>query len=780
MIFSGKIKLREFGHIVYRNVFLLTNGIIFSTVILLFVFGQFRAGLFLGIISLANVFFGLFQDINAWLALEKLQALTAPRVVRINDDGSETSVLAEDIKKGDVIKLKLGEQVPCDSILTDALVLEINEGLVTGESSSVARQKGDRLLAGSIITAGFGKARTETVFRESRMARMTEGIKQHSLSQSPIQQSVNRVVLYSGYMLIAVIAFVIARGFAVKQPAVEMVLNIGTLASILVPQGLVFAVTLFFAYGAANLYRKNVFLQEINATEKLGRIKNLCMDKTGTLTQNTLTVEDIHIPENITKQEAENLAAAYIYGSGDDSETIRAVKQFLKTPDPKNVLESRPFSSWRQYGAVRIKKGDAEVAVLVGSPDVFLPHLKDAGQKLWLAELVSKQAREGKRVLTVLQSSTKILPESLDAAELSVAAVFVFHNNIREGISNTVNFFQSRGVRIRIISGDNPETARTVAAMAGINSPEKIITGSEMAGWSQADFDNRVKLYTIFARIVPEQKEKIIEAFKKDGFTAMVGDGANDALAIKKADLGIAMFDGAPATRQLAAIVLVNNSFAALPEGVKLADDIIRNIEIFSSMFFNQTLLGLFLFIVISLFGGAYPLTPFNVTLINYFTIGIPGLLISYWTLRPSGKVPPVSMRPFLKRVIPFAVWSAVIQATGVALVYALNAWFIKIAPPNTLVLLAFIAFGFVFFAYAPTVYQGSLSRSKKIQIFSLAIFEFIVLIAVFHIPLLTTFFNVVLPDLAILNILEILLIIAVFCLAQYHLARRFAVGSSK
>ncbi len=775
MISSSRTKLHEFGHIVFRNVFLLTNGIIFSVVILLFVFGQFRAGLFLGIISLVNVFFGLFQDINAWRNLERLQLLTASHVVRVGQDGSQESVLTEEIQKGDSIKLKIGDQVPCDGILTDALGLEINEGLITGESNSLTRKKGDSLLAGSIVTAGSGRLLTETVFRESRIARMTEGIKKHSLNASPIQQSTNLMVQYAGYALTAAVIFVIARGLAVKEPAVRIVLSIGTLSSMLVPQGLVFAITLFFAYGAANLFRKNVLLQEINATEKLGRIKNLCMDKTGTLTQNVLEVEEMYVPRDGGRQEAEDLMASYIDGTGDTSETVRAVKQFLKDPRPETALEVQPFSSWRQYGAVRIKKGDKETAVLVGSSDVFLPRLKEGGQKRWLTELLGTRARDGKPVVCVMRSSEKTLPKDLAKAELSVVAVFVFHNNIREGIPDTVRFFQDRGVRIRIISGDNPGTVRAVATTAGIKDLDKVITGKEMADWDKDDFEKNTKLYTIFARIVPEQKEKIIEALKKDDFTAMIGDGANDALAIKKADLGIAMFDGAPATRQLAGIVLVNNSFTALPGGVKLADDIIRNIEVFSSVFFNSSLIGLFLFFIMSVAGLEYPLTPFNITLINYFTIGIPGLLVSYWTLRPAEKVRPVSLQPFLKRVLPFAAWSAVVQAIGAALVFAVSPAYLRTIPPNTLVVLAIAASGFMFFACAPRVYQGLFTRTKKIQIFCFAVAELLLLILVFHIPLLVAFFNIPSLHLSTVNIVQTSAIVGFVCLAQYGLARRFA-----
>ena len=633
-------------------------------------------------------------------------------------------------------------------------------------------------VAGSIITSGSGQVQVETVYHESRIARMTEGIRAHSLSLSPIQQSVSLVVRYTGYALIVAVAFAIGRSFVVNEPVVSTVLNIGTLASMFVPQGLVFAITLFFAYGAANLFQKNVLLQEINATEKLGRIKNLCMDKTGTLTENTLSVEAMHVVPGVDEQDAQNLVASYIHGTADESETVHAVSKFLKNTVPVDAAEVQPFSSWRQYGAVLVKRAGASTAVFVGSPDVFIHHLSDDKQKQWLADLIATNSREGKRVLCIAQAKAETMPKDLASVKISIVSAFVFHNNIREGIADTVNFFQNRGVRIRIISGDNPDTVSAVARAAGVRDPEKVTTGSELAKWSVNEFDTNVKEYTIFARIVPEQKEKIIEALKKDGFTAMVGDGANDALAIKKADLGIAMFDGSPATRQLASIVLVNNSFTALPGGVELADGVIRNIETFSSVVFNQTFIGGFLFIALSLFGREYPLTPFNVTLINYFAIGVAGTLVSYWTIAQSEKVPPVSKEPFLKRVVPLAVWSAVIQTAAIALIYVVNALYFKVSPPNTIILLSFIAVGFAYFSYIPAVYQGLLSWKRRFQIFYTLVIAAIILTAGFHVSIFLSFFNVVPLHLPVASVCLALGIIVVFCLAQYAVARKYAVQS--
>ena len=336
---------------IFRNLFSFSNGVSFTVVILLFVFGNHQAGLFLGIFSVVNIAAGLFQDIRAWIALAKLQLLTAPRVIRLSTDGTEEIVLTEEIKKGDHIKLKIGDQIPCDSILLESIGLEINEGLITGESNSIPQKNNDHLLAGSIVTSGSGIIEVVRIFKESRIAQMTEGIRKYTVNVSSIQGSVNTVIKYTGYSLVAIIAFVIIRSAIVGQPIVDVVLNIGTLASIIIPQGLVFAVTLFFAYGAANLFKKHVLLQEVNATEKLGRIKNLCMDKTGTLTQNTLSVESIVVAPGISKEEAGQLAAAYAQGSQDSSQIISAIKDFLGEEHQGNYGDILPFSPWRGYGA---------------------------------------------------------------------------------------------------------------------------------------------------------------------------------------------------------------------------------------------------------------------------------------------------------------------------------------------------------------------------------------------------------------------------------------------
>lgn len=769
---SYKRTLNDLGPIVFRNVVLLTNIIIYAVIILLFVFHQTQAALFLSTAIVIAILIGIVQDIRARLALEKLQLLTALRYVRMNSNGTEETVLAEQIKKDNRIKLKLGDQIPCDGILISPTDLEANNALLTGESQSFPVHMGEKILAGSIVTAGSGVLRVMTPFADSRISQMTKNIKQYSLNYSPIQRSINLVIQYSGYLLVVVILFVIVRGTLVNDSVVRIIKNVGALASTLVPQGLVLATTILFAYGAVNLFRKHVLLQEINATEKLGRIKNLCLDKTGTLTENILVVEEMQVPAETAKQTAEELIAAYLRGSDDSSETMRAVRKFITRKYQGQIIKSVPFSSFRQYGAVSVKDDSGEVVIFIAGPEIFLQRLNQAEQT-WLEQILANHAHDGKRLLCVARADGGMIPSDLPRAKLSLVAVFVFYNNLRPGIRDVISFFQERGVVIRVISGDNPATVHAVTVLSGVNNPDAIITGPEIETWSQDDFDKKTPNYTIFARINPEQKEKIIAGFKKSGFTAMVGDGANDALAMKKADLGIAMFDGAPATRRLAAVVLMNNSFMALPGGVAMADHIIGNIEIMAGLFINQSAIGLVFFIILSLFGYAYPFTPLNITLIDYFTVGFPSMVIFVWAVRDwTEKQHLTDSRSFLQRVLPFAFSSAIFQGMGAAVIFAVSPQYLKIAQSNVLAAIAFIIFGFVFFIFTPGVYRGVTTRAQKLMFAAFGAFEALLLYLVFQIPFLLKFFDI--TYLTGVNIFGVALVFMICALLQYELAKWF------
>lgn len=762
------------GAIIFRNVFLLINGIILAVVVLLIAFGDTQGGLFLGGITVLNIFIGCFQEISSWVTLERLQMLAVPKVIRVNADSTEAVISVEEIQVDDRIKLKTGDQVSCDGTLVSSHGFEVNEALITGESAEFLRKPGDTISAGSIVTAGAGILKVEKIFSESRLALMTKSIKKYSLVQSPIQYSLNTVLRYIGYALLLVILFVVWRGLLVNESSVSIIQNIGALTTLLLPQGMVLVITLLFSYGAAHLYGRNILLQQVNATEKLGRIKNLCMDKTGTLTGNDLVVEQIQYAPGMNENSVGESIAAYIKITGDSSQTITAIKEKFTGEYTGTIIGDRTFSSTRQFGAVHITDELGERVIVAGAPDIFLPHFRTAQDKEWVQKYIDTEAEAGKRLVCFVQSDTNVLPEDLSGITFSALSLVVISDKLRDGVVEAVQFFQSRGVTIRIISGDNPGAVRSVARAAGVQNTQAVITGGELETWTDADFLEKVHAYTVFARIKPEQKEKIIEALKQDGFTAMIGDGANDALAIKKADLGIAMFDGAQATRQIASVVLVKNSFVDLPNGVRLADSVIQNIEISAAIFFNEVFLGFFFFVLVTASGYSFPFTPLNIAFLTYFTIGLPCALVFYWVIRPVHEYIARSDTSFLRQVIPFALVSAIPQAliTGAAFYSSLE--HMRIHAPTSVVVLSFIMVGVIFFMFAPSVYSGPTMKTQKRQFYGLVIIEIISVVVLINVPLVASFYNLTVPS--VRSIIELVPLISVYALVQYGLARHFSM----
>lgn len=736
--------VRDIFRIAFVSVASLGNLIIFIVLGALFYFGETKPAIFLSLAVFFNVFAGLINDIRARIALEKLQLLTTPKFVRVNADGSEESVFPEVLAVGDTLRLRLGDQVPCDATLLSASNFEISQALMTGESDSFPKKKGEVVLAGSVVVAGVASARVDTLFEESRLAQMTSGIKRYSISLSPIQNSVNDVIRYSGYVVLLIIGFIAARGMYLQEDPTSMVKAAASLTGMLIPQGLMVATTLLFAYGAIRLLREHVLLQDVNATEKLGRIRNLCIDKTGTLTENTPTVETLHVAPGIAREEAAALTTSYISGSGDSSQTVQAIQAYLGATSTFSVIDSTPFTSQKRYGAVLLEQEESTSLVVMAGPDILLPYI-GAAERTWLKKFLDDKALRGKRLVCVARAQANSLPASLEGVELSPVAVFVLENALRPGTRDIVSFLQGRGIRIRVISGDNPDTVQAVAASAGIHDTELVVSGSELAEWSEAQWQEKAGTYTIYARITPEQKERLVEAIKKSGFTAMVGDGANDALAIKKADLGIAMFDGAAATRQLSSVVLTNNSFSALPGGVRMADNFIGNIEIISGLYFFEMILGLLLFIAAAAIGYGYPISPQNMVFINYFTLGFPAILTFYWAMRPLATHRPASLKPFLRRVLPFPTWSAALALVPLLGIFLYNLPELHTSQSSSPVVITFVVLSFIFLCFAPKVYNGVISRMQRGSLAVLGVGELVLLVLAFTVPLASVFFDLTL-----------------------------------
>lgn len=734
--------------VLFRNTVTLVNLLFFIVTLLLFIFKEVRDALFLATVVVLNIVIGVIQELRAKIALEKLQILFAPRITRVDVNGNETSISLEEIYPNDKLKIKLGDQISADGELVESHGLEINEALLTGESDNRTKLVGEKVLAGSIVTAGSGLLRVTAIPHESYVARMTEKIKKYTLNLSPIQKTLNFFIKCMTYVLLLVVAYVLVHGLTLHELFVSIVKDIAALTGTLVPQGLILATTVFFAYGALRMFKKQVLLQEINATEKLGRIKNLCIDKTGTLTENSSLLEGVITYDNVQKSFIAVLVNGYVVATEDSSETMKAITEKLISREDSTPRGSLPFSSQRKYGAAALEIKNEMVTVVIGAPDILLPFIASTKEQQWLQNLIDNYAKEAKRLVCVTQSIKPIPPSTLTyeptKASLSPLAMLVLSNPLRPGTREIVDFFQKRNVHIRVISGDNPDTVQAIAREAGIKNIDLVITGPEIKQWDKEAFEERVPAYHVFARITPDQKEKIVSLLKRTAFTAMVGDGANDAFALKKADLGIAMFNGASATRQIAQIILMNNSFAALPVGVTMAETIITNIELVAGIFFNKVVVGLFLFIGLAFLGFTYPISPRNITIINYCVVFLPLL---YWALFPAHKQGSTTAQSFLRKVLPFSVLSGALTAVAAIIVFILSPTASQVGGSNIYVVLVLIALGYWFFVLAPQAYGIVTKKLQKKILYLFAVIILFLLFLVMRNQPLSRFFDLQWPE---------------------------------
>ena len=764
-----RIIAKNLRPVVIGNAVTLVNAIFLVASGLLLVFKEAREGLFLGSVLVLNVVIGIVQDLRAKVALEKLQILAAPRIIRAEPNGEKRRITLEQIKKDDILQIDIGDHVPADGLIVESGGIEANEALITGESNYIKKKTGDQILAGSIVMSGFGSMRVEALPQDSYLMRMTEKIKKYKPDPSPIQKNLNAFIKYMSYLLLFVIAYVVAHGIQTNDAVVSMVRDIGALTGTLVPQGLVLSITVFFTYGAIRMLKDDVLMQEINATEKLGRIRNLCIDKTGTLTERKPVLEEVVVYNGCDSVAIGQMLAGYIFANRDTSEMATALRVRAAISFSGAVEASLPFSSERKYGIAWLRFGGAPVAVVLGAPDILMRHFSSGDGNDILKEHVETYAAAAKRL--ILLATTAGLPAGslLDGNSLRPEALFVLRDPLRPGTEKIIDFFQKRDVRIRVISGDGPRTVQAVALQAGMKYADMVATGPEMESWDDIEYEERVPAFHLFARVKPAQKEKIIKLLKKSGYTAMVGDGANDALAIKKADLGVAMFDGAEATRQIAQVVLMNNSFSALPKGVALAEAVILNIELVASVFLNKVVIGLVLFLALAIMGYTYPLSPSNMTVINYFTIWLP---MFYWTFFP---IPSEGFNPksrFMGKILLFSVVNGIIMALAATSVFVLEPVGARYAYSNFPVMISLIALGYWYFILAPLNYGFVPGKIRRCALGIVAAVSAILIAAAVYWPPLSAIFG--LQKLELMSLVFTFGIILIFGYLQYAIAKRW------
>ncbi|MDJ0954477.1 MAG: HAD-IC family P-type ATPase [Acidimicrobiia bacterium] len=606
--------------------------------IILIVVREPRDGLF-GIVLVSNAAIGIIQELRAKRTLDRLALLTAP-MASVLRDGRQVQIPVDQIVKDDLIALATGDQVPVDGPVTRARGLEIDESLLTGESDPVVKDEGDTCLSGSFVVAGSGWFQAERVGEEAYAAALAKEAKQFTLVNSELRDGVNWIIGGVSWIVGPMIALLLWSQMRLEDDSVGWInaLSSGVAGAVgMIPQGLVLLTSLAFAVGVVRLGRRNVLVQELPAIEGLARVDTVCFDKTGTLTEGTLAVRDL-IP--LSDLDPEAALAAMVAAEPEPNATLQAIADRFAAENPWRADGAVPFSSARKWSAASF--GDRGTWVL-GAPEIVLPrNARVSAQAEALAE-------EGNRVVLLAWTDYPLSGDTLPR-QLQPAAFVTLGDKIRDDAAATLRFFAAQGVQAKVISGDHPETVAAIAREVGVPGSAEAIDARMLPQDPEA-FADVIEQGTVFGRVTPHQKRAMVQALQSRGHVvAMTGDGVNDVLALKDADIGVAIGSGSAASRAVAQLVLIDGEFSTLPNVVAEGRKVISNIERVANLFVTKTVYAIFIALAIGLIGRPFPFLPRHLTLVGSITIGVPAFFLA---LAPTAD----RARPgFVRRVLTFSL----------------------------------------------------------------------------------------------------------------------------
>lgn len=713
---------RSIVAILRANVFTIFNAILASAVVVVLAVGSWQDAVF-GFVLLLNTLTGTIAELRAKRALDNLAVLAAP-TAHVIRDGEAKDLEVSQVVLGELLELRSGDQVPADGQVLSSNGCEIDESILTGESVAVRKHENDQVLSGTTVIGGSARIRVTAVGEHSYANRLAMEARKYSVVTSELQEGTNRVLTWISWVIVPMTLLLlwsqlrVAGGISGSLDSGQwkgaVVLAVAGVVG-MVPQGLVLLTSVNFAAAAMTLARRKVLVQELPAVEVLARVDMLCLDKTGTLTSGAVELDHIEsclgsacadgdggspaagkvsadaaaggsagtgsgavVPASA--DDAARAALAYLVGGSEVNATGSAIAAGLTGLEPAQARYAIAFNSARKWSAVQTQAG----AYVLGAPEIVLAGSTGSGSTEAdnadsdgtglgstdnaALERVKALAGTGKRVLVLAhsnqaldQSENPTLPKDLTAALLVVLA-----EQVRPDAAQTLDYFKRQGVAVRVISGDNPVTVAAIAAHLGLRNPD----GGEPVGVdartlpaiedTQALADVLEK-HTVFGRVTPEQKRAFVNALKSRGHTvAMTGDGVNDALALKDADLGIAMGNAAPATKAVSRLVLLNSQFDALPSVVAEGRRVIANMERVASLFLTKTTWAALLAAVVAITGFVYPFLPRQLTIVSSLTIGIPAFVLA---------LAPTNQRyraGFLARVLRLSVPAGVIVVVGV------------------------------------------------------------------------------------------------------------------
>lgn len=605
--------------IVLQNIFTYFNLIFIVLAVLLCLVSSYKNLTFLPVI-LANTGIAIYQEIRSKKILDNLSVLNAAKVTVVRN-GAANKIDMEELVLDDVILLETGQQIPADGYVLDGK-LQVNEALLTGEADEIVKEVDDYLMSGSFVVSGKAYVRLDKVGYDSYISQLTaKAKKMGGGEQSEMIASLNKLIKWIGIIIIPIGITLFSQSYFFNGNTIkESVVAMEAALIGMIPEGLYLLTTIALAMSAARLAKQRVLLHDMKSIETLARVNVLCVDKTGTITENQMSVQKLVIAKNEqAEQQAtriQELISDYAKAMANDNATMQAIKTYFNKPTDQEPLSILPFSSVQKFSSVTFADG----VYVLGAPEMVLSERFETVKNEF-----NQYADQGYRVL-VFGSYQGILSEALLEAEVIPLAYLLIANPIRKEAPDTFAYFKEQGVAIKVISGDNPQTVSTVALQAGIANADQYIDVSQLA---EEDYLSAVEKYTVFGRVKPEQKMQFVQLLKQKNTVAMTGDGVNDILAMKEADCSIAMASGNEATIQAAQVALLDSDFSRMPEIVAEGRRVVNNIERSASLFLVKNIFSFLLSVFSVLFALTYPLEPSQITLISLFTIGLPSFLLA-------------------------------------------------------------------------------------------------------------------------------------------------------
>ncbi|MGI5939834.1 MAG: HAD-IC family P-type ATPase [Thermoleophilia bacterium] len=720
--------------IVRSNVFTWFNLILGVLFIAMVSFGSWKDALF-GSILVTNTVIGIVQEMRAKIALDRLSILTTP-AVKVIRDGALQEVPVASVVLDDILQISAGDQIVADGETLHSQGLEVDESLLTGESVPIIKATGDRVLSGSFVVAGSGLFRATAVGPDAYAQRLMGEGKRYVRLRSELMTGINDILRVIGLGIIPIGALLIFAQFRMDVTLEHGVTNTVAALVAMIPQGLVLLTSIAFAVSAITLARRKVLTRELPAVEGLARVDVLCIDKTGTITEHhpafqqfePFAAPDSSRPDDAGANRDESLQAlaAIAATASAKNSTIAAIAAALPVTDGWELEDSVPFSSARKWSAARFSGHDSWV---LGAPEIIAgahEHLAAARQRA--AEL----AATGTRVLLLCHTAEPLHNETLPDGMAPMGLVLLAER-IREDAPRTLDYFRRQGVEIKVISGDNPNTVATVAAKAGVPGAERAVDARNLP--EGKELEELMQTTTVFGRVDPDQKRSMVEALQNRGHVvAMTGDGVNDVLALKKADMGIAMGSGTAAAQAVAQLVLVDSSFSTLPGVVAEGRRVTANIERVAHLFTNKSVWAAALALAVAIVGVPYLILPRHLTIVDALVIGIPGFFLAL-APNPRRFVPGFVYR-VARFVIPTGLLSAFTMFTSYLVIRKLGAGVLEAQTMETI----------IFFVIGLRVI-AAIERPLRGWRLGLVLAMVVLLALAFAIPYTRGFFALDLPD---------------------------------